>query len=154
MIKKPYIYTIRNINNKETDKMYYETKDDTIAAKKVNADKYVSYTWIDGVKVAKVIEGIEDIDNFIGDVLPRVGNIFTKLIEFVKDFTNPFPTIIEKDHLTYRLTTQRAPFEAIDQVFYMCVEDRAIDFLYHFQHKKMGKAKQALKKALKEDGII
>ena len=80
MIKKPYIYTIRNINNKETDKMYYETKDDTIAAKKVNADKYVSYTWIDGVKVATIITDIPTTTALVPQIKVTTGDTNVKAI--------------------------------------------------------------------------
>ena len=131
---------------------YVSTTDDSLGARIISKDKIAVARIIEGKKVIEIIEGAEQIKDIIDAALPILQHILQDLIDFFRSF-NPFPTVIVIDGENYFYTEQKAPFKAIDKVFYMNDYDKNdVKFVYEAPH--MQKAKRELKKELKALGYI
>lgn len=132
--------------------MYVKTKDDTIGAK-WEKDKLITAKIIEQRKVVELIEDPEIIKQIIDVSIPVIGELLSILISFFSSVLNPFPCIIAIEGKNYVLTMQKAPLKAIDKIFYMNEEDKN-DIIFPFEGQTMQKAKNQLKKELKNLGYI
>jgi len=129
---------------------YVKTTDNSIGGMLIDGDKVVTATIIEGRKVVEILQATkEQLDN----ILPLASAIVKDLIDFFNSIFNPFPCVIKVDGGCYVLTEQRAPWAAIDRVFYMNQEDKN-DIRFMHEAKTMPKAKAGLRKELKEIGFV
>ena len=131
---------------------YVNTKDDSLGARIINDDKIAVARIIEGKRVIEIIEDANQIKDIIDKALPILQHILQALIDFFRSF-NPFPTVIVVDGNNYFYTEQKAPFKALDSVFYMNNEDKN-DIILRYESPYMPKAKRELKKELKDLGYI
>ena len=132
---------------------YVNTTDDSLGARIISEDKIAVARVIDDSNVLEIIEDAEMIKNLIDKALPILEHVLKALIDFFSSVFNPFPTVIVVGGQNYVFTEQRAPFKAIDRVFYMNAED-GNDILYMFEDKHMQKARRELRKELKSLGYL
>jgi hypothetical protein len=129
---------------------YVMTKDGSIGGKLVGDDKVLVATVIDGQKVVEIVE-------ITSDIIDQVAPVLTKIIRALQDFFNSvfhrFPTVIKVNGKNYVFTEQKAPFKAIDRVFYMNNEDKN-DILFKHEAQQMPQAKKELRKELKSMGYM
>jgi hypothetical protein len=137
---------------------YFNTTDNSIGAKLNHKGEYV-LAYKEGSKrtIKKldptIIDDAKEIANLIEQAVPVAQNIINMLANFFRGIIQRFPTeiIIQED--VYRYTIQPAPFGTIDRVFYQSDTDKN-DFRFYFEHKHLGKAKNMLYKALKNEGYV
>jgi hypothetical protein len=138
---------------------YFDTKDDSIGAKLNHKGEYVVARMAGGVKLIEKLnpEDIEDAkkiaDIIITEALPLAQKVINAIKDFFQGIFQRFPPAIIIQGDTYRYTIQPNPFKGVDRVFYMSEtygEDRA----FEFEDKHLGKAKNMLFKALKEEGYL
>ena len=132
---------------------YVNTTDDSLGARIISEDKIAVARVIEGKNVIEIIENAEMIKNLIDKALPILEHILKALIDFFSSLCNPFPTVIVVSGKNYVFTEQKAPFKAIDKVFYMNAED-GNDIIHMYEAPHMPKAKRELKKELKSLGYI
>lgn len=132
---------------------YVNTKDDSLGARILSDDKIAVARIIDDRKVVEIIEGAEQIKQIIDTAIPILDHIIKALIDFFSSIFNPFPCVIVLDGQNYVFTEQKAPFKAIDRVFYMN-QDEKNDIKFMFEAQHMPKAKRELRKELKSLGYI
>jgi len=131
---------------------YISTTDDSIGARIINENKIAVARLIQGKRVIEIIEDADQIKEIVDKAIPIVQHILQALIDFFRSF-NPFHTVIVIDGKNYIYTEQKAPFKAIDSVFYMNDEDKN-DIKFRYDAIHMQKAKRELKKELKALGYI
>jgi len=132
---------------------YVNTKDDSIGARIINDEKIAVARVIEGKRVIEIIEDVDQIKDIVDKALPIVQHILQALIDFFRSF-NPFHTVIRVNDRDYVYTEQKAPFKAIDSVFYMWQEGNECDIIFRYEAPHMQKAKRELKKELKSLGYI
>lgn len=132
---------------------YVSTTDDSIGARFINDEKIAVARVIEGKRVIEIIEDADKIKDIVDKVLPILEHILQALIDFFRSF-NPFHTVLVIDGRNYVYTEQKAPFKAIDSVFYMWQEGNECDIRFRYEAPHMQKAKRELKKELKSLGYI
>lgn len=129
---------------------YVNTTDDSIGAKLLGDGKALVAREINGTKVVEIINETNEI---IDQVAPVVTQIINKLVDFFNSIFHRFPTVIVVEGMHYVFTEQKAPFKAIDKVFYLCEEDPNYRLFEH-EAQNMPTAKRALRKELKSMGYM
>jgi hypothetical protein len=129
---------------------YVATEGPSLGAKMISADKAVVATDVNGEKIVEIIE----IGN---DVIQKAGPILAEAVQALKEFfmslTFNLPTIIKVNDKHYEYTEQRKPWEGIDKIFYLCIEDPNYRKFEH-EGKTLAAARRSLRKELREIGYI
>lgn len=129
---------------------YVKTTDNSIGGLLIDGEKVVTATIENGRKIVEILTATqEQLDN----ILPIASAIVKKLIDFFGSIFQPFPCVIRIEGQNYIYTQQRAPWAAIDKVFYMNEEDKNI-LLFEHEAKTMPKANTGLRKQLKGLGYM
>lgn len=129
---------------------FVPTTDDSLGGMLIGDNKIVTATIIEGRKVVEILEATkEQLEN----ILPLAATIIKQLREFFNSIFNRFPCVIKVGDIHYIFTEQKAPWKAIDKIFYMNSED-GNDKIMEFDATTMGAAKLQLFKALKERGYV
>lgn len=132
---------------------YYNTTDDSIGAKELKEGTFVVARKIGGRNVIEIIDDVEKVAELIDKITPVLQQIVQALKDFFFNLIQRMPSTIIVNGNVYNYTIQPAPFNAIDKVFYLNDVDSE-DRIFEFEHKHLGKAKDMLVKALKEEGYI
>lgn len=137
---------------------YFNTKDNSLGAMKNSKGEFILAYKEGNSKIIKkldptIIDDAKQIADIIEQAVPVAQSIINTLIDFFKGILQRFPTAIIIQDDVYRFTIQPAPFKDIDRVFYQSETDKN-DFRFYFEHKHLGKAKNMLYKALKEEGYL
>lgn len=127
---------------------YVKTTDDSIGGMLIDGERVVTATIIDGRKVVEILKATKEQ---LDQILPLASQIAQDLINFFNSIFQPFPCVIKLEGRSYVLTEQRAPWAAIDRVFYMNEADKN-DIIFQHEAKAMPKAKRELRKELKTYG--
>ncbi len=129
---------------------FVATTDDSIGAELLGNGKARVAREIEGRKVVEIIEETSDI---IDEALPILQHIIQQLKDFFNAIFNRFPCVIVEKGNNYVFTEQRAPWKAIDRVFYMNADD-GNDKIFEFEAPTIGKARNLLYKQLKQSRYV
>ena len=130
---------------------YVSTTDSSIGALLLDDGKLVIARKIDNLNVVEIIEDLEKVKELIDKITPVIGQIYRTLVDFFSSIINPFPSVIIQNGVSYRFTEQKAPWKAIDFVFYMSEDGEQI---FKHEDSRMPRAKRELRKELKDYGYI
>jgi len=128
------------------------TKDDSKGGMLHPDGKLTVATVIDGVNAVEIIEDLDKVKDLIEGAAPIIGKALQAIINVFSSICQPFPPIILQNGKKYRWTIQKAPWGAIDRMFYM-EEDTKEIIMYH-EHKTIGGVRRELRKELKDYGYI
>jgi len=132
---------------------FVNTTDDSIGGMLHPDGKLSVVTVIDGLQTVEIIEDLEKVKDLVDKAIPVIGQILKTLIDFFSSIVNPFPPVIKQGDKYFRFTMQKAPWSAIDKVFYMNDEDKN-EIIFIHEAKQMSIARRELRKELKEYGYI
>lgn len=132
---------------------FVNTKDESIGGMLHDDGKLSVVNIIDGIKTVEIIEDLEKVKELIDTALPVIDHILRTLVSFFSSIANPFPPVIKQGDKYFKFTMQKAPWEAIDKVFYMNDEDKN-ECIYIHEAKTMAAARRGLRLELKELGYI
>jgi hypothetical protein len=132
---------------------FVNTKDDSVGGMLHDDGKLSVMNVIDGFKTVEIIEDLEKVKDLIDTSLPIIQEILRALQSFFSSIANPFPPVIKQNDNYYKFTMQKAPWEAIDKIFYMNDENKN-DIIYVHEAKTMAAARRELRKELKGLGYI
>ena len=130
---------------------FVNTKDDSVGGMLHPDGKLSVVNVVDGLKTVEIIEDLEKVKDLVDQAVPVIGQILRTLIDFFSSIVNPFPPVIVQNGKNFRFTMQKAPWGAIDKVFYMNDEDKN-ETIYIHEAKQMSVARRELRKELKEVG--
>ena len=131
---------------------FVNTTDDSIGGMLHPDGKLTVATVIDGVNAVEIIEDLEKVKDLVEGAAPIASKILQAIVNIFSSICQPFPPVIIQNGKHYRWTIQKAPWGAIDRMFYMEVDTKEV-ILYH-EHKTIGGVRGELRKELKEYGYI
>lgn len=132
---------------------FVNTTDDSIGGMLHPDGKLSVVKVIDGLNTVEIIEDIEKVKELVELSIPVIQEIIRALTNFFSSIVNPFPPVIIQNGKYYRWTMQKAPWAALDRVFYMNDEDKN-DIIFYHEAKQMPAARRELRKELKDYGYI
>ena len=128
------------------------TNDDSLGAVLMDGGKCLKI-WEENGK--RIVELVDEAVGDILDIMPEVENVWNKIKGLFENIWNGrFPCVIRIQGMDYVYTMQTAPWQGIDKVMYLHLDERTGTYHALFVHENpsLQEAKNALYREIKAAG--